>query len=225
MRHSHASALSQLCEIYWYPLYAYVRGQGQQHANAQDLTQAFFERLLEKGLVSVADRDRGKFRTFLLSALKNFIANEYAKLSAEKRGGGRRSLSLDFSAADERWKLEPRSDASPELEYDRRWATSLLDRVLALLQNQYHDNDKRELFEVLSPYLVGTNAGGKSVSNPYAAAAEQLSISVANVKVSVHRMRSRYRELLRREIGNTLSDPTDIEDEIAELFKLLASEQ
>src|SRR5882672_3075519 len=147
-------ALSELCETYWYPLYAFVRRRGYRREDAQDLTQAFFARLLEKQVVVAADPARGRFRSFLLGSLKNFLANEWDRELTQKRGGGRALLSLDFQLADVRFVREPVTHATPEKEFERNWAVAVLERALARLQSEYETRGKQALFTRLKPALI-----------------------------------------------------------------------
>jgi RNA polymerase sigma factor (sigma-70 family) len=212
------AALETLCTNYWYPLYAYVRRQGHGPHDAQDLTQAFFARLLEKNYLSDVQREKGRFRSFLLASLKHFLANEWDRERALKRGGGRKLIALDDDSAESRYRLEPKDDLSADKIYERRWALTLLDKVLSTLRAEYEQGGKTEAFEILKPYL---SAGRTSVS--YAHAAEKLGMNEGAVKVAVHRLRKRYRELLRAEIAQTVSTASEIEAEIRDLFAALSS--
>ena len=206
-------ALTTLCEIYWFPLYAFLRGRGHSAADAEDLTQAFFARLLEKQVIRHADPAKGRFRSFLLKSLQNFAANVHATETADKRGGGVRVLSLEFEKAEGRLGLEPVSDDSPEKEFDRRWALTLLDRVMARLAVDATDKGKGEQFEALKPYLTGDEP-----QLSYAATASALAMSDAAVKVAVHRLRKKFRDLVRDEIAQTVASPAEIEDELRHLW-------
>ncbi len=212
-------ALESLCETYWYPLYAYLRGRGYSPDTAQDLTQAFFARLLEKEkrVLRQADPARGRFRSFLLASLKNFAANEHERGLAMKRGGGVPELSLEFDTAEGRFQLEPPSDETPERVFDRRWAVTLLDRVLTRLREQTISGGRQRHFEHLKVYLTGEQP---QVS--YAEAATELGISQGAVKVAVHRLRRQFRDLLREEIEQTVSSPDDVEGEMRHLWSAVA---
>jgi RNA polymerase sigma-70 factor (ECF subfamily) len=212
------AALTALCQSYWFPLYAFIRRQGHTADEAQDLTQEFFARLLEKDFLEAVDRDKGRFRSFLLAACKHFLANERDRARAQKRGGGRQPLPLDLRDAEARFSHEPAHTLTAEKLFDRRWALTLLDEVLARLRQEYAGKDKAELFEALRPYLVGDRE-----KIPYARAAGQLGLTDGAVKVAVHRLRQRYRERLREEIARTVGDPEQVDDEIRELFTALGS--
>src|ERR1043165_3672984 len=185
-------ALSQLCNLYWYPLYAFVRRNGYSHDDAEDLTQAFFAQLLEKSLVGCAQRERGRFRSFLLTSLKNFLSDERSKARALKRGGGRATLSLDMRDADDRYLREPSTRETPEQLYERRWAVQLLDRALRRLERECREAGRAPLFEQLKPCLTG---GGSH--SDYAQMAQELNSTEGAVKVAAHRLRQRYKEVIR----------------------------
>jgi RNA polymerase sigma-70 factor (ECF subfamily) len=197
-------------------LYAYVRRRVKDVSEAQDLTQEFFARLLEKDLLAAATPERGRFRSFLLTAMKNFLANEWHKAHAQKRGGRRPVLSLDFDSGDSRYAQEPSHDLTPERLYERKWALTLLDRVLRRLREEYRSENKAAHFELLRPFL-----GGNRAEVAYADVAQQLGMSQGAAKVAAHRLRKRYRNLLRDELAQTVADPADIDDEIAWLFQVL----
>lgn len=203
------SALSALCETYWYPLYAFVRRQGYALNEAQDLTQEFFARLLEKEYLQAADRERGRFRTFLLTVLKRFLANERKSAAAQKRGGGRPLLSLDFARGEEQFRLEPVDDWTAEKIYERRWALTLLDHVLDRLEAEYFAKGKAQLFE----HLKGVLTSDADVPS-YAELAELLAMTEGSVKVAIHRLRRSYRDALRAEIGHTVCGTQEIDDEL-----------
>jgi RNA polymerase sigma-70 factor (ECF subfamily) len=206
-------ALAALCESYWYPLYAFLRRRGCSRDEAEDVTQSFFANLLERGWVRSADRDRGRFRTFLLTALNRFLSKERDKAMAAKRGGGRTRLSLDFEAGESRYRLEPSDEQTPDLLFERRWAMTVLDQALGRLETEHaSDAKKAAKFAALKPLL--TAAEGAS---PYATVAEQLDMTEAAVKVAVHRLRKRYKEVLREEVAQTVSNPAAIEQELADL--------
>lgn len=211
-------ALSQLCENYWYPLYAYVRRRGYSAPEAQDLTQEFFCRLLERNTVRIADRTRGKFRTFLLTALNHFLANEWRDLTTQKRGGRIRHLSWDFVSAEQRWTSEPTDDLTPERSFERRWAMTLLDRTLGRLADEYRAVGKGDLFEQIRSCL-----GGEVPERSYRDIGEMLGMTEGAVKVAAYRVRQRCRELLRAEISETVSDPESLDDELQTLFRAVSA--
>jgi RNA polymerase sigma-70 factor (ECF subfamily) len=211
------NALEQLCRAYWFPIYAFVRRQGQNPHDAQDLTQEFFARLLEKNQLAGVDRNRGRFRSFLLAALKHFLANEWHKARAQKRGGGQVPIPIDASTAESKCGIDPADHLTAEKIYERRWALTLLDQVLHRLRDEYARDGKENLFEQLKPTLTEA-----SRSVRYAEIAAQLGTSEGAVKVAVHRLRQRYREVLRAEIADTVASPGEVEDEIRNLFAALA---
>ena len=207
------SALEELCRTYWFPLYAYVRRRGHAKADAEDLVQAFFAKLLEKNFLANLDNERGKFRAFLLAALKHFLANEWDKARAQKRGGGTAHLSLDWQTADTKFQITATSEPSPDKAFDREWALALLARVIERLQQECVAEGKGKLFEQLKTFLMA--GGGDSAQ---AAVAQSLGMEEGAVRVAIHRLRKRYRALLRDEIANTLSDEAMVEDEMRALF-------
>jgi DNA-directed RNA polymerase specialized sigma24 family protein len=207
------AALAALCETYWYPLYVFLRRRGCGREEAEDVTQAFFARLLERGWVRSADRDRGRFRTFLLTALVRFLGKERDKQHAAKRGGGRLRLSLDFEQGELRYQREPVDDQTPDRLFERRWAMTVLDRVLGRLEDEHADDPQRAAkFAALKPLMTSSTDAA-----PYTAVAASLDLTEAAVKVAVHRLRKRYRDLLRDEVAQTVSDPAAIEQELADL--------
>jgi RNA polymerase sigma-70 factor (ECF subfamily) len=207
-------ALAELCELYWYPLYAYVRRRGHDHAAAEDLTQEFFARLLERHDWAAADPDRGRFRSFLLAACQHFLANEHDRATAQKRGGGRQPLSLDFADADGRYLAEPAHDQTAERLFERRWALTLLEQVLAGLRSEYESAGKGRLFEALKGSLAGPEL-------PYAEVAVELGMGEGAVKVAAHRLRQRYRDRLRAAIAETVAGEGQIDEELRDLFAAL----
>jgi RNA polymerase sigma-70 factor (ECF subfamily) len=209
-------ALAELCRLSWYPLYAYIRRKGHTHVEAEDLTQEFFTRLLERDDLATVDPSRGRFRSFLLASCNHFLSNQRDRDQALKRGGGRQPLPLDFHDAERRYVAEPGHDQTPERLFERRWALTLLERVLQRLQQDYEDSGKGNLFERLKGQLAGETVGS------YAEAAAELGLTEGAVKVAAHRLRQRYRDLLRDEIAQTLDDPAAVDDEIHALFTALA---
>jgi RNA polymerase sigma-70 factor (ECF subfamily) len=206
-------ALESLCRTYWYPLYAFVRRRGRSPHDAQDLTQGFFARLLEKDYLKSADSEKGKFRTFLLVALKRFLADEWDHQHAQKRGGFASILSIDQELAESRFAAELAHQLQPDVLFDRQWAMTLVERVMARLQEEYLTSGRATLFEHLRSCLVKDES-----ALPYAEIASQLNLTEAAIKMAVHRLRARYREILHAEIADTVSAPEDIEDEIRHLF-------
>lgn len=209
-------ALSSLCALYWYPLYAFTRHQGYSPEDAQDRVQGFFTRLLEKNDLAAVDRQRGRFRSWLLAALKHYLVNEWDREHAQKRGGGQTLISIDGATAEGRYSLELSHDLSPEKLYERRWALTLLEHVLATLAAECARLGKQVLFETLR----GTLAGGVE-QGAYPQLARELGMTPGAVKVAAHRLRGRYRELLRLEISQTVQHPEEVDDEIRLLLAAL----
>jgi RNA polymerase sigma factor (sigma-70 family) len=208
------SALVSLCESYWYPLYAYLRRRGYPADEAQDLTQDFFVRVLEGRYLDRADPDKGRFRSFILTSLKFFVADERDRQSAIKRGGGT-VLTLEFSSGEEWYQREPSHDETPERIFERRWALAVLDRVVGKLRNEFLHHGRPEHFERLKVFLLGQSDA------PYAAMAQEMNTSEGALKVAIHRLRKRYRELFRQEIADTVTDPTEVETELRFLAAVL----
>jgi DNA-directed RNA polymerase specialized sigma24 family protein len=210
-------ALEELCRQYWYPLYAFVRRHGHDVHNAQDLTQEFFRKLLEKNYVGIADRRRGKFRWFLLAAFKAFLANEWDRDRALKRGGGQKAIPLDELTAEQRYRIEPSSDLTADRIYERRWALTLLESSRARLKEEFTRAGKGPRFEVLENCLPG-----EELTRSYAEIGAELELSEGAIKVEVHRMKKRYGELLREEVGKTVADASEIDEEVRYLIDVLA---
>jgi RNA polymerase sigma-70 factor (ECF subfamily) len=210
-------ALEKLCQTYWYPLYAFVRRLGHGPHDSEDLVQAFFAQCLEKNYLSAADQAKGRFRSFLLIALKRFLANEWDKAQTRKRGGGAPPISLDAMTAEQRYALEPAEQLSADRVFERRWALTLLDKVLFQLREEQIAAGRSTAFELLKDSLTG---GGRGA--PYAELATQLGINEGAVKVAVHRLRRRYRELLEAEIANTVASPEDVAAERRYLLSVLS---
>jgi RNA polymerase sigma-70 factor (ECF subfamily) len=208
------SALVSLCEGYWYPLYAYLRRRGYPADEAQDLTQEFFIRVLEGRYLDRADPEKGRFRSFLLTSLKFFVADEEDRQRAHKRGGGT-VVSLEFSSGEKRYQHEPAHDETPERIFERRWALSVLDRVMEKLRNEFVQHGRPEHFERLKVFLLGQSDA------PYAALAREMNTSEGALKVAIHRLRKRYRELFRQEIADTVADPAEVESELRYLAAVL----
>ena len=210
------AALAELCELYWPPLYAYARRRGHSVEEAQDLTQAFFTRLLEKRAVQVADPQRGRFRSFLLTSFKHFAANEHDRERAQKRGGAERPVSLDVEPVEARYAAEPADTLTPEALFERQWAQGVLDRVMSALRAECVNAGKETTFDRVKDIVVGErNPGG------YAALAQALDTSEGAIKVMIHRLRRRYQQLLRTEIAATVSNEPEIDDEIRHLIAVL----
>lgn len=209
-------ALAKLCLDYWPPLYAYIRRSGHSLHAAQDLTQEFFARLLEKNYVQSADRERGRFRSFLLGAVKHFLSHHRKAARAQKRGGGRPLLSLDFHSAEAAYRIEPTDSQTPDRLFEQQWALLLLDRILQRLADEFAATGKSQQWAQLRGFLT---AGADHC--PYAEAAADLGMSEAAVRMTVHRMRKRYQQLLRDEIAQTVAEASEIDDEIRQLFSIL----
>jgi RNA polymerase sigma factor (sigma-70 family) len=212
-----AEALTSLCEMYWYPVYAFIRRQGCGADESADLTQEFFVRVLEKNYFHDADPARGRFRAFLCASIRHFLSNERDRARTLKRGGKQPPISLDVETAEGKYQLEPRDEMTPEKLFDRRWALILLERVLARLRDEHVSAGKGELFDRLKGFLTGDSTGV-----PYADVAKAVGMTEGAVKVAVHRLRRRFRELLIQEIAETVSDPADIDAEIEYLLKAVS---
>lgn len=211
-----SEALEQLCQSYWYPLYAYIRRRGFSAEESGDLTQAFFAQFLERNAIEHADPERGKFRTFLLTSLKNFIANQWRSDQAQKRGGHLQKISLEIARGEEKYSLEPVETDTPERLFDRKWALTLLAQTFDKLKQEYDQSNKTELFERIKSYLVGNQD-----NVPYRQVSEELGITENAVKVAVHRMRKRCGFLLRNEIAQTVSSEEDVDQELREMYRTL----
>ena len=209
-------ALSRLCQTYWYPLYAYVRRRGFAPHDAQDLTQEFFARLLEGQWLAQADRERGRFRSFLLTAMKHFLANEWHKARTQKRGGGHFIVSLNDDSAETRFLREPADTTTPETSFERSWALALLQDVLTRLEQEFAAEGRREWMEAMRSALT------LDQDAIYADIAARLGIAETAARVAVHRLRKRYRQLIRAEVAGTVSSPEDVDSEMRHLFEVLA---
>jgi DNA-directed RNA polymerase specialized sigma24 family protein len=209
------SALVSLCENYWYPLYAYLRRRGYPADEAQDLTQGFVVRVLEGRYLDRADPEKGRFRSFLLTSLKFFVADEADRDRAQKRGGGM-LVPLEFGSGEERYQREPAHDETPERIFERRWALSVLDRVVERLRNEFVQHGRPAHFERLKVFLLGQSDA------PYAALSREMNTSEGALKVAIHRLRKRYRELFRQEIADTVADPAEVESELRFLAAVLS---
>jgi len=208
------AALAKLCETYWYPLYVYVRRRGSSPTDAQDLTQGFFELLLERQMLAKADPARGRFRAFILTAIKNFLTDEWGKSQTRRRGGSILKISLDWSAAEQRYHEEPADPDSPDKAFDRRWALAMLETALLALEKEYQADHAEDLFAALRPTFIGERA-----AQPYAELAAQLGMTESAARVAVHRLRKRYRALLRAEIAQTVALKEDVDEEMRHLFQ------
>ena len=211
-----AAALEKLCRTYWYPLYVYVRRRGHSPEGAQDLTQQFFARFLQKEYFRLADPRRGRFRTFLLHALDHFLVNEWKRAQRVKRGGGTPCLSLDADDAERRYAVEPVTTLTPERAYEKRWAMTLLEQVLAALRQEYAEAGNSRVFEALAELLWG-----KDASTSYALIGERLGMTEGTARWAMHRLRERYRERLRAEVAHTVADPMEVEEELRHLITVV----
>jgi RNA polymerase sigma-70 factor (ECF subfamily) len=212
------AALERLCRAYWWPLYAFVRRRGYEPHDAQDLTQEFFARLLAKDFLRAVDRSKGKFRSFLLAALEHFLAKEWRRAHAQKRGGKFTFVSIDDDSAERPYLQVPASRLSPEQVFEQQWATTLLDQTLARLREECVAAGKETQFETIKIFLTGEKR-----ATSYAELAVKLETTEAALKMAVSRMRQRYGELLRAEIANTVSSPEEIDEELRALFAALSS--
>ena len=209
-------ALAELCESYWFPLYAFVRRQGHDPEDAADLTQAYFAKLLEKDYLQDVRPEAGRFRSFLLASLKHFLYNEWDRRQAQKRGGHVQKISLDAQLAENRYSVEPAERLTPEDLYEQHWALTVLERTLSQMAEETPES-KRSRFEKLRPFLIG-----EETDVTYRQIAEELGMSESGVKVAVHRLRRRFGAVLRREIGQTVADPQEVDDEIHHLLGCLS---
>ena len=207
-------ALSQLCQSYWLPLFAFAKRRASNVEEAQDLTQAFFQKLLEKNYLADADPERGRFRAFLITSFKHFLANEREKARAIKRGGHVETLSFDFRQGDSQLSMEPASTLTAEQIFERQWVMTLLRNTLTRLEEEYAEKGKGELFHRLKDFIIGGSADAH-----YRELASELDLTEAALKMTVYRMRDRYRKILRGEISQTVADPAEIDDEIQYLFQ------
>jgi RNA polymerase sigma-70 factor (ECF subfamily) len=211
-------ALSELCGMYWYPIYAFLRVSGAAPADAEDLTQEFFLRLLQNDLLATADAKVGKLRTYLLAALKRFRISEYRKETALKRGGGAKVVRLDAVEAERRFSIEPKEMNDPEIMFERRWAHSLLDEALSRLEREYGETGKAPLFESVSPFLSG---GGPEDGN-YAEIGARHGMSAGAVQVAVHRLRKRFRRHFESAVAETLEHSETLEEELRHVLRVIS---
>jgi RNA polymerase sigma-70 factor (ECF subfamily) len=211
-------ALSELCQSYWYPLYAFLRRSGCAPDDAQDVVQGFFLRLIERDYLSQVDRQRGRFRSFLLAAIRHFLSESRRFDQAIHRGGGAPVASIDFSAGERRYALEPADSETAEKLFERRWATTILEQALAKLGEEHAARGQASQFSVLRSFLVADSNGG-SVQQ----AADALNLTPGATRVTIHRLRKRYRELIREQIARTVTEPGDVEAELRDLFQAMAT--
>jgi RNA polymerase sigma factor (sigma-70 family) len=209
------AALEKLCQTYWYPLYSYLRRKGSDPHKAQDLTQEFFFRLLKENYLGAVDRRKGKFRSFLLAALNHFVSNQRDYERAAKRGGGQALISLDDTDAENRFKLEPVSDLSPEKIFEKNWFLTLFDQALARLRDEQKAAGKGELFEHLRPFIIEDAESGD-----YNTVATRVNMTANAVAVTVHRLRERYKKLVQDEVMRTVADPSELDDELRRFFSI-----
>lgn len=214
-----AAALEKLCRAYWYPLYAFIRRRGNSEHDSQDLTQGFFAHLLRREAIGTVAPGGGKFRSFLLTALKNFLADEHDRRQAQKRGGGQQIVSFDSEEAEQRYRLEPATTETPETLFERRWAITLTEGALARLEQEFIDAGKGGLFEQLHIFLVED-----AHATPYAEVGARLGMTEEAVKKAVQRLRRRYQETIRAEIAQTVSTATEVEEELRYLWTVLGGQ-
>lgn len=211
-----AQALNRLCRTYWYPLYAFARRQGNEEHSAEDLTQAYFERVLESNYLGEVHPEKGKFRSFLLVSFKHFLADQRDRARAEKRGGRATFLFLDGQSGEERYHLEPLDVRDPERLYNRRWALTLLEQARTRLQREHAEHGQSSVFEQLACFLTGDRN-----APPYSAVAAATGLTEAAVKAKIFRLRQRYGELIRKEVANTVNTQTEVEEEIRYLISVV----
>jgi len=212
-----SAALEELCRTYWYPLYAYVRRRGHGPEDAQDLTQQFFELFLRREYFRLADRSRGRFRTFLLHAMEHFLINEWKRAHCAKRGGGTTPLSLDVEVAEHRYANEPVTAMTPERAYEKQWAATLLDQVLSALKDEYAEAGNPRVFAELADLLWG-----KDGSVSFAEIGARLGMSEGAARGAMHRLRTRYRERLRCEVAQTVAEPGEVDEELRYLISVVS---
>lgn len=211
------TALARLCQVYWFPLYVFIRRKGIDPAGAEDLTQGFFADFLARNRVAQADPARGRFRSFLVGSLENFLHNQWRHQSAQKRGGGQMPLSLDLQRAEARFASEARDTEAPDVAYARQWARTLLAETLGQLEAEWVREGRGELFRQLQAHLWGD-----PTSLPYAELCRRFDLTAVNLRVIFHRLRQRYREVLRRAVANTVPDPAEIDDELRFLMRVVS---
>lgn len=211
-----AAALEKLCRAYWFPLYAFVRREGHEPEDAADLTQEFFSRLIAGNDLASVDRGKGRFRSFLLASMKHLLANEWRRAQRQKRGGGAAHFSLDAAGAEDRYRLDPADELTPERIFDRRWAETVLDAVTGRLQGEFSEAGMSERFDVLKAFLIAGDAAAS-----YAQTAARLNLTESAVKAAIYRLRQRYGELLRAEIAHTVSGPREMQEELRHFLAVL----
>jgi RNA polymerase sigma-70 factor (ECF subfamily) len=211
-----AAALETLCRTYWPPLYAFIRRRGHSPAQAQDLTQEFFAQLLRQNALATTSSEKGRFRSFLLAVLKHFLVNEWHREQCQKRGGGHAAISLDAESVESRYQVELVETATPESAFERHWAFTVLDQTMNRLREEYANTGKGDLFDLLKETL-----SGEKCTTSRAVLAARCGVSVGAVDVAVHRLRRRYGELLREEIAHTVTQPSEVEEEIRHLKTVL----
>lgn len=214
--HRATKALDELCRAYWFPLYVYVRRRGASAEDAEDLTQGYFATLIKKGYLAQANQERGKLRSFLLTTLKHYLADEWEKTKTIKRGHGQQIVSINSSDAEDRYAQEPPDEASPDRLFDRQWALTVLDNVLAALRADYATAGQERLFDALKPFLAWNSAG-----NAYREAASALGMKENAVRVAIFRLRRRYGDLLRDQVADTVTSPDDVPAELEHLLALM----
>jgi len=210
------AALSELCRMYWYPLYSFVRRSGYGHHEAEDMTQGFFQHLIGRDGFAHVDPAKGRFRSFLISSMKNFLANERERAGAKKRGGGQIHVSIDMADADGRYSCEPADNSTPESIFDRQWAMAVLERVINVLKKEYGDKGRGDIFAALQDSITGSAAEAS-----YTEIAKRLDTSEGNLKIMIHRLRRRFGETLRGEILQTVESDADVDGEIRHLMSCL----
>ena len=216
------NAREEFCDLYWYPLYAFIRRRGYNADDARDLTQGFFLFILNRKALQRATPEKGKFRSFLLGSLKNYLSNEYQRENAIKRGGKIDFVSVDFSDGEDRYSREPTDSLTPEKVFDANWALTLLGKAIERLKEEYSAQGKGIIFETLRPFL---DISGVTQAPSYEVVAEKLKVTGAAVKTLIHRLRKRYSDILREAVAQTVTDPSEIDDEIRSLCEaLIASE-
>ena len=215
---SSTKALGELCEAYWKPLYVFARRSGNSPERAEDLVQGFFERLIARNSIDSVHREKGKLRSFFLASFKKYVAGEWRRDTAIKRGGGSTPLSIEAEAAEEQYQNEPRERMTPEQLFDRRWALTVLDGVMAKLEASFTERNQAERFAILKNYLEPASSEAK-----YVEAAEKLSLSENAIQQAVFRMRAKYREILEQEIADTIEDRAGVQEELRHLIAALAA--